>query len=171
MLQKKNKSVFLILKRLFFIKKNRCRYSCEKGSKKKAEEILFKLKKLNKSRFLNTHVIELITNEKLLAFAYETIKKQKTAIKNSLNNGWFLLSKLCRSLYQKGGTFFFQSTYKKSFFESKTPLTFNRLAKKVVIKTLQLVLEAIFKGSFLKKSWNTTATALQKIKKSFGNSC
>jgi hypothetical protein len=144
---------------------------------KKAEEILFTLKKINEDiNFINTDVIQLIANKKLLSFAYKTIKTKKSFITNNVNKDWFLFNKdkLCCSLYQNKGRVFFQAATKKSFIKSKvqTPLTFNLLTKKIVVKTLQLVLEAIFKESLLKSGfgYNTRYTALQKIKMSFGDS-
>jgi hypothetical protein len=174
MLQIENKKCLAYISTIFLQKKN-LRYFCERSSHKKAEEILFKLKKLNESIFINTKVIQLIANEKLLAFAYKTIKTKKNFIKKKLNNNWFLLNKqkLCRYIYQKKGTLFFKIAHKKSFFQSKkAQLTLNLLAKKVVIKNLELVLKAIFKGSFLEKIFfcGKTTSALQKIKMSFGNS-
>jgi hypothetical protein len=145
---------------------------------KKAEALLFKLNKRNEDNgFINKDVIQLIANQKLLSFVYNKIKTKKGFITNGAKRDWFLLNKdrLCRYLYQNRGRFFFQVATNKNFIKSKVqaPLTFNLLAKKIVVKTLQLVLEAIFKESFFLSGfgYNTTVfLALHKIKMSFGNS-
>jgi hypothetical protein len=144
--------------------------------KKKAEEILFRLKKINEGiHFINRDVIQLIANKKLLAFAYKTIKNKKSFIINSKDNDWFFLNrhKLWRYIYQDEGRFFFQTANNRSFVKSKleVSLIFTPLAKKTLLKTLQLVLEAIFKESLFESgfSFNRPKAALQKIKISFQN--